>query len=250
MLAIRLRKSGLFRNGSGIFSGDERQQSTQSETLEHMKTTFLSTLAIATGAAVLITSTPAAVAAMETYDFTFTGNDGIDATGTIGIEDGAAVSGSIDVTGVPLEATPGTLVTASGFLLPANGPTDAENHDGDVITYDNIVNLANNPVLDGDGLGFGSGQYSQNDYNTVINIWGNSPDSYTLFIGEAQLDANGNVIGDPQWVYALDSGSLYFAAVPESLKWTRPLILGVLMAGSLAIRRKQERRNIRISCLV
>src|SRR5580692_1149824 len=106
---------------------------------------------------VLMASARAAVA--QTYDFTFTGSGGMDASGTIDIVGGVAVSGSINLTGVPLEANPSTLITASGSLLPASGATDARNHDGDVITYDNVVNLSNDPIFDGDGLGFGSGYY-------------------------------------------------------------------------------------------
>jgi len=160
----------------------------------------------------LIALAQAAVA--QTYDFTFTGNDGIDATGTISISGGVAQSGSIYVTGVPLEADPSMFTTAAGDLLTAGG--DVRNHDGDVITYDNVANLSNDPILNSYGLGFGSGQYQDSvHYNTVINLFGNSPDSYRLFVGEAQLDSSGNVIGDAQWVYASNDGSLTLAAVPE-----------------------------------
>ena len=184
----------------------------------------------------LVASAPAAFA--QIYDFTFTGGGGMDATGTISISSGVAQSGSISVTGVPLEASPSTLISAAGSLLPASGPTDAENHDGDVITYDNVVNLANNPILDGDGLGFGSGPYQDSThYNTLINLWGNSPGSYSLFIGEAQLDSNGNVVGSPQYVYNIDSGSLALTLVPEPS--TYALILCALPVGFVAIRRRR-----------
>jgi hypothetical protein len=207
-----------------------------------MRTTDFVTLAISAGAAMLLASTPTAVAALQTYDFVFT-SGGMDATGTITVDNGAAVSGSINVTGVPLEASPTTLISAAGLLLPASGATDARNHDGDVITYDNVVNPGSNPILSGNGLGFGSGQYGANNYNLLINLWGNSPDSYTLFIGEAQLDGNGNVIGDPQWVYALNNGSLTLTvAVPEPTTWTSPMVLvalAVCSAGPVAFRRRR-----------
>jgi hypothetical protein len=87
----------------------------------------------------LLASAPAMATPIQTYNFTFTGSGGMDATGTISILDGVAQSGSINVTGIPLEASPSTLISAAAFLLPASGPTDARNHDGDVITYDVII---------------------------------------------------------------------------------------------------------------
>jgi hypothetical protein len=172
---------------------------------------------------------------IRTYDFTFTGNGGMDATGTIGIQDGVAQIGSINVTGVPVEASPATLVSAAGSLLPASGATDARNHDGDVITFDNLVNLANDPIVNSDGLGFGSGQYGSQNYNTVINLWGNSPGSYSLFVGEAQVDGNGNVIGDAQYVYHWENGALTLTGVPE------PATLSLLVLGSLAMFRRNRK---------
>ena len=168
------------------------------------------------GLAMVLCVPAATLADMITYDFTFTGSGGMDATGTINILDGVAQSGSISVTGVPLEAPPSTLISTAGSLLPASGPTDARNHDGDVITYDNLVNVANDPILNSNGLGFGSGPYQDSvHYNTLINLWGNSPGSYSLFVGEANLDNSGNVIGDPEYVYHTDSGSLTLTPVPE-----------------------------------
>ena len=178
----------------------------------------------------LVSSARAAI-----YTFAFI-SSGMNATGTIDIVGGVAQYGSINVTGVPLEAAPNTFVTAAGTLLPANGPTDAQNHNGDVITYDNVVNLLNNPVLNGNGLGFGSGPYQDSThYNTLINLWGNSPDSYTLFVGEAQLDGNGNVI-DAEWVYHADSGSLTLIPVPEPAT----LALAGLSGLSLLLVRRQR----------
>ncbi len=175
-----------------------------------------------------------ATASTITYDFTFT-SGGMDATGTISVLDGVAQSGSIiNVTGVPLEANSSTLISAAGSLLPASGATDARNRDGDVITYDNVVTVANDPVLSGNGLGFGSDPYGPSNYNTLINVWGNSPGSYTLFIGEAQLDPNGNVVGDAQYVYHMDSGSFTLTPVPE------PAALSLLALGGLAMLRRRK----------
>ena len=195
----------------------------------------------------LITSQNAS-AANQIYNFTFTGNDGIDATGTLTIDTvaGLAESGSINVVNVPLEAPPHTpLTTAAGSLLPASGPTDARNHDGDVITYDNVANTANDPVFDSAyGLGFGSGYYGMDggtpEYNTLVNLWGNGPGSYGMFIGEAQLNGNGNVIGDAQWVYVYnETGTLNLTPTTVPEPTTAALILGALTVGFAAIRRRR-----------
>ena len=147
---------------------------------------FFSWIARAT-VLMLLASAPAAVA--QIYTFTFTGNDGIDASGTIDIVGGVAQSdSSINVINVPLEAsTSAPLTTASGNLLTAGG--DVRNHDGDVITYDTVVNPLNDPIFDNTGVCFASGFYGYDggtpEYNALINIWGNGPGSYGMFIGEA-----------------------------------------------------------------
>jgi hypothetical protein len=121
------------------------------------------------------------------------------------------------ITGIPIEhpvAGDPTALTLTGVpLLPASGVTDAENHNGDVITYDNVVNVAQDPILNGNGLGFGSGQYGPTHYNTLINLWGNSPGSYTLFVGEAGVHYGGTY--DAEYVYASDTGSLTITPVPD-----------------------------------
>jgi hypothetical protein len=185
----------------------------------------------------LIASAPSGFA--QIYNFTFS-SGGMNATGTIDIVGGVAQSGSINVTGVPLEATPSTMITSAGSLLPASGPTDARDHDGDVITFDNVV-LGSDPIFTGNGLGFGSGFYGYDggtpEYDTIINLWGNSPGSYGLFVGEAQVDGSGNVIGDAQWVYAENNGSLTLTPSPEPS--TVALMLGALTVGFVAIRRRR-----------
>ena len=187
----------------------------------------------------LLASAPAAVA--QTYNFTFTGNNGINATGTLSMSGGFAQSGSINVTGVPIEATPSITTTAAGNLLTLGG--DVRNHDGDVVTYDTVANPVNNPIFDNVGVAFGSGYFGMDgatpEYNTIINLWGNSPDSYGMFIGEAQLDASGNVIGDAQWVYVYNEpGTLTLTPVPEPS--TCALILGALTVGFAGIRRRTK----------
>jgi PEP-CTERM motif len=205
-------------------------------------------------ALMLIASAPAAVA--QIYTFSFAGNDGIDATGTITISGGVATSGSINVVNVPLESLPGT-TTASGNLLPlsAGSPipgsqSNVRTQDGTVITYD-VAAFAppSDPIFDGTGVCFGSGyaglQSSTPSYDTLVNIWSNGPGSYGMFIGEANpayLNPDGTPIaGAPhneiQWVYVYNEpGTLTLTPVPE------PATLGLLSAGLLGLLALRRRK--------
>ncbi len=199
------------------------------------------------GAAVLMLIASASAAVAQSYNFTFTGNDGMDATGTINIVGGVAQTGSINVTGVPVEADPSMLISASGSLVPdpiTPATITLFNYNGDQVTYDDQVDLSNNPLyLDGDGLGFGSGQYSPMHYSTLIGInggdvYGNIPPyTYTLFVGEAELDGNGNPLpGENEYVYTSTSGNMTLTPAPE------PTSLGLVSTGLLglfALRRRK-----------
>lgn len=202
----------------------------------------------------LVVSAPAAVA--QIYTFTFTGNSGIDATGTLNISGGVATSGSINVVNVPLEAPPYTpLTTAVGFLNTASGG-DVRDLDGDVYgPYDTVANPLSDPVFSYNGLAFGSSIIGGNTtstpviydggtpvYDTIIGLWGNSPGSYGMFIGEANpadLNPDGTLIAgrDAQWVYVyteIGTVTLTLSPVPEP--GTFALVSAGLL-GLLALRR-------------
>ncbi len=194
-------------------------------------------------AALLIFSASAMAAAAQTYNFTFTGNDGIDAAGTLTLSGGVVQNGLINVVNVPLEGNPSMTTTAAGFFLTAGG--DVRDLDGDVVTYDTYVNPLGDPIFDGTGVAFGSGPAgSSGEYDTLINIWGNSPGSYGMFIGEANpadLNPDGTLIAgrDPQWVYVFDeTGSMTLTAVPVP----EPATLGLVSAGFLGLLAMRRRK--------
>ena len=86
------------------------------------------------------------------------------------------------------------------------------------------------------GLGFGSGQYDSWHYNSLANLWGNSPDSYSLFVGEAGTHANGVV--DNEFVYFQDNGSMTITAVPEPGTLLNGILaFGLVIGSSIYIRK-------------
>ncbi|HTQ30863.1 MAG TPA: PEP-CTERM sorting domain-containing protein [Opitutaceae bacterium] len=177
----------------------------------------------------------------QIFNFTFT-SSGMNATGMIDVVSGVAQSGTINVTGVPVEADPSMLITAAGSLLPGSGAV--ENHNGDVLTYDNLVSFSSDPILTGNGLVFVAGQYGPTHYNTLIGLnggdaYGNlSPGEYTLFVGEALLDGSGNVIA-PEYVYHWDTafGSLSLTAIPEPAAYAA--VFGLAALVFVVIRRRK-----------
>jgi hypothetical protein len=184
-------------------------------------------------------------ASAQTYSFTFTSSGGMDATGTIDVTGGLATTGTIDVTGVPVEASPSTLIDVNAPLLPGDGSVqNVENHNGDVVTYDNLVNFANDPILDGNGLGFGSDLYSPpSHYNTLVglnggDVYGNlSPGLYTLFVGEASLNQDGSVAA-AEYVYYYDSGTLTYGFSSPAPEPSSCVL--ILAAGAMGLRRRRR----------
>jgi hypothetical protein len=243
----------------GLISGNGRSRILGAQKFQiTMKTHYISKLAILAGCLALLSQAPAALAALvpitvqdppmlpgiQTYDFEFSGSGGVQAAGTITVDNGVAQTGSISVTGVPTEANSTILINAAGPLIPDSDSPNAEtlvDHDGDDIIFDDLVYGGTDPILDGDGLGFASGQYQDSQhYNVLINLWGNSPGSYTLFVAEAQVDSNGNVIGDPQYVYNSSNGSLIFSTAPEPATFAALAGLGAL--GTCFLPRRSTRK--------
>jgi hypothetical protein len=161
-----------------------------------------SKLSAFSGAALLVAliASPSALSQSFTFDFT---SAGMTAVGTFEVTDGVAMDGTINVSGVPIEATPGTFTTAAGTLIPGTGVITDPN--GDDLTFDNVVSLSQNPLLNGNGLAFASGHIANNEYQTAINLFGNGPGSYGLFVG----------MGPGEYVYNQSNGPLIVTEIPE-----------------------------------
>lgn len=129
----------------------------------------------------------ASVSRAGLYGITFTdpGGDNV-GSGEIVVEGGYAVSGYFDVSA-------GTAI-GDWILAPGSGS------DGS-FRWDNAVNPASDPFLTDGGLLFTSG-------GNEINLWGNSPGSYSLW---------GNVGGNynPQ----VDFGVATITAIPEPINY-------------------------------
>ena len=122
----------------------------------------------------------------DLYDITFSDGGANDGYGQIDVESGVAVSGTYNV----------TAGAASGVwtLAPGSGSDGSFN-------WDNVVNPDSDPFLTGGGLLFTSG-------GNEINLWGNSPDSYSFY---------GNIGGN--WNPKVDFGTATISAVPEPVNY-------------------------------
>jgi hypothetical protein len=147
----------------------------------------------------------------NTYDFTFTefGGGPVDATGVIDVTAGVATGGSITVVGS------GSINDGIYNLEPGTwfaSPLVAFN-------ADNSVFVGSATVLDSYGLLFGNA-------STEINLWGNSPNNYSLYgwnVATGYVPAvNGTLNGVPD-------GGMTFG------------LLGGALVGLQALRRKLSR---------
>jgi hypothetical protein len=136
---------------------------------------------------------------------------------------GGGVSGSGEITatangGGSYTATGGFFTIAPGGSIPANTyslvtigspPTVAAiiGTGGLNLSGDNLITYPGNPFLDGNGLVFDT---VLGNMGTVINLWGNGPDNYTLY-GAGLGIATGN-----QQVPLGGDATISLVAVPES----------------------------------
>jgi hypothetical protein len=122
----------------------------------------------------------------DTFNFTYTGSDGVTATGTLvgslvsGVYD--ITSGTVDVVGGPITGD-GTLVSNLNFPGTTTNTTLAGG--GTYLTYDDALIPAANPELDDNGLLFAVD-------GTALSIWGDGPNFYSAFGGNWALYDSGS----------------------------------------------------------
>jgi hypothetical protein len=196
------------------------------------------------------------VLADVTYDFTYDGSH-FQATGTLDVNgSGLAVSGSgtLTYTGIPGSGTTAiTLFPLNAAMLADPAANGVRANDGtDWNQIDNQVNVGSNPVLDGYGLIFWTGNtvpvgaLADLGNHPALNeglapadqvvglyaIYGNGPGSYGSFgaLGTGS---------DATKIYGSDSGSFSLSpagAVPDG--GTTLAFLGLAVAGLAGLRRK------------
>jgi hypothetical protein len=162
----------------------------------------------------------------QMFDITFTGGSSA-ANGQIDVVGGIATSGYLVVTAGANQGTY-NFVSLTSPLISGGTPSEPSVRftDGTDQIFDDVVNVSSNPYLTGDGLEFA------NDHLIGFNLWGNSPDSYSLF----------DVSGPPDThEYIIDNGIATITPVPE------PTTAGcfLLGLGALACFRRftQNRRS-------
>jgi hypothetical protein len=177
----------------------------------------------------LLVSAPAAFA--QVFNLSFT-SGGVSAYGSVSLTAGVATAGSITITGAALNGV-FALVPVPAITNSGPGVETISNPNGDFVTFDNLTSPSANPALNSNGLAFASGYLGLDgsgrpEYESLINLWGNGPGSYSLFEGKKT---------NTEQVYVTYNGTADFQAIPEPS--TYAAILGTAALGFVAMRRRR-----------
>ena len=149
------------------------------------------------------------------YDFQFA-SPGVTATGQLVVDpttqEVTAINGWVSVSGQPNDMITTILADPSFPGASSNGP----------FTYDNIF-YGGNPVFDNDGILFATAGNPGGSWN----LWGNSPDNYSLYESI------------PNVGYAIEATGTFAAAAPEPSTWAM-MLMGFAGLGYAGFRRTRK----------